>query len=234
MQSTQIHDDALETLGWHLGADEVYFSAAYTNLSIAESTLERIAEGKLKFEAVQRNHFLAINDLGDCVDGAFDEIVPAEEFTEEAYRICAQALASVHVFCVTALEAHINCLAKQYFTGPALDSFDKLSLEGKWIFLPRILGAPGFDVGQQPFQDFTGLLKYRNTLVHHKNRKGVSASGPVLKGRLGLTIAEARRSIEAVAGMVKLLATQTNRPQPHWITLRKNEYFQVVVEPRSA
>lgn len=232
MQSTQIHKDALETLGWNLEADEVYFSAAYTNLAIAESTLGRIAEGKLKFDEIQRDFYLEMHDRGDCVDGALDDIRPAEDYTEEAYRLCAQALASVHVFCVTALESHINCLAKQHLTGSALENFDKLSLEGKWMFLPRILGVPGFDVGHQPFQDFAEIIKYRNTLVHHKNRNGQSENIPVFEGRLGLTAMDARKSIEATAGMIKLLAEQLRHRKPVWIARRENTYFQIVIEPR--
>jgi hypothetical protein len=96
----------------------------------------------------------------------YDELEPiyiqmegAEFDIGSAYGPYMQHIALTHILCATAAEAHINVVAKGRLKGKFKDNFEKISLEGKWLFLPKILGKAGFDQGAEPFQSFSKLNK---------------------------------------------------------------------------
>src|SRR5439155_11137514 len=95
-----------------------------------------------------------------------------------------------HLLCASCLEAHINQHAKDVLAGKEYDDFDKISLTGKWRFLPKLLGKAGFESGTEPFQSFDRLVGWRNDLIHYKRRREEWNSKPIpgFLEKLGLTI----------------------------------------------
>lgn len=159
---------------------------------------------------------------------------PALEFikTESHTRIHStfvQRVAHVHLFSAFSLEAHINIRAVDHLSGQHLESFDKLSLDGKWLFFPRLIGLKGFEPGAIPYQHFSRLVKFRNALAHFKSSqeqwKGMTDTGFIKK--LGLTLANAENSLRANKEMISELAVQLDELPPDWLTDKTINYFQL-------
>jgi hypothetical protein len=104
--------------------------------------------------------------------------------------------------------------------GRSFDEFDKLSVSGKWLFYPRLIGVGSYDPGQQPFQGFQVLIGRRNALVHYKvrtNRLRYGFAVPDFVEQMGLRTREMEESLKTVSSMVASLATMERRELPGWI-----------------
>jgi len=175
-------------------------------------------------------------DLGDEIDVSFsnEQVTLVEDLkstAKEASSRSLQAAATTHMFCIAALEAHINKIASSCMKSKMFDHYEKLPIEGKWLLLPQLLGKTGFDPGQQPFQDFSHLIKIRNALVHYKGKKvaGFYADSADLYKPLGLTVEEATTSVEATKKMIIKLAEIMAHDAPNWIQDTAAEYLNVEV-----
>jgi len=145
-----------------------------------------------------------------------------------AYGPFLQYLATVHILCATSLEAHINIRAKETLKGRFFRDFERISLEAKWLFLPKLLGIAGFEPGTEPFQGFARLIKYRNEIVHYKGRKeewNRQGGVPSFLEKLGFTLAAAENSLDCVRNMITTLANQLDQATPHWLHVVEDGYF---------
>lgn len=156
-----------------LAVDAMYLSAARQALSRAEKATKRINKAELKVRSLQFQ-----------IDGlcGHDEIFQPENYEKlerlsigmedaeygvgDSYGPYLQDLATVHILCAASAEAHINIRGKDLLEGRIWDTFERLSLDGKWLVLPRLIGLSGFMAGAEPFQSFDRLIKWRNNLVH--------------------------------------------------------------------
>lgn len=226
-----------------LAVDAMYFHAAMESLgrAAAASLAVKKADTKVarhlsKIEALKEEH-----EREDIADLAYHERLErlAIQMEDIEYGVGAtygpllQRIAAVHFFAVASLEAHVNQRAQQHFGGQPLDEFEKLSLRGKWLFLPKMLGVPGFDPGQEPFQAFGSLIRWRNRLVHYRAQREPwdgSSDPPHFLQRLGLSVASARKAVATVPKMVKILAQQLGDDEPWWLDADKPSYFEVQME----
>ena len=113
-----------------------------------------------------------------CVE-CLQETYPTELGTTAANDFCAHAI-DVYIFSVAALEAFINetLLSEFYIPGSTggvpwrvfRNTFEDLGIKEKYYLLPLFLFGKTYDKGRQPYQDFTTLVKIRNTLIHHKEK----------------------------------------------------------------
>ena len=46
-----------------------------------------------------------------------------------------QLIAAVHLLCAASLEAHINIRSQDLLEGEAIEQFERLPFESKWLFL---------------------------------------------------------------------------------------------------
>jgi len=150
-----------------------------------------------------------------------------------AYGLMIKEIAIVHILSAAALEAHINGVAAERLTGKDFDHFEKLSLEAKWLFLPRLLGLESFNPGNEPFQSFSRLIKIRNELVHYKGHQEdwVSGGPPAFLSELGLTLVDSEKALKSVFGMIDALARMMKTEPPYWLRkdLKEMNYFDVSV-----
>jgi hypothetical protein len=171
---------------------------------------------------------------------AYDELEPVSIQMESAdYQLgkahapLLKEVAIVNILCVACLEAHINDLAKEAFRGREARSFERLALEAKWLFFPRLIGCRGFEPGQQPFQGFAKMLTIRNELIHHKGVREDWQQGsvPAFVSKLGLTIGHAQESLKAVERMIRELAAQRAVEPPFWLRadLTEISYFEAKI-----
>jgi hypothetical protein len=208
--------------------DAMYYHAAQENYKAAKMALKDIEKADRRFTRLKakEEHVLDIHD-GDSFS-AYDELElinikmeSAEYSIVAAYGPHLQCLALTHILCASAAEAHINQIAKEILTGKFRDQFEKVSLEGKWLFLPKMTGRYCFDQGAEPFQSFSMLIKYRNELVHYKGKKenwgGFEQGRPKFLDKLGLSLSEAHRSIQTVKIMILELSKMTQKEPPYWL-----------------
>lgn len=133
------------------------------------------------------------------------------------------SIATTHMLCAGALEAHINIRAAELLKGGDFAEFDRCSLSEKWLSYPTLKAVTGrFDAGRQPFQNFQTLIKRRNALAHYKDsRARVKVHNPYdvppFVQKLGLTTKAADESLATVQAMVSALATMEGNGVPEWI-----------------
>lgn len=216
-------------------------------LNAAEQAFERAVKGESAIEAAVRrverlNQHLKrmLEKHNGSSHAAYEELEPisiqlesAEYDLGAAHAPVLQALALVHILAAASLEAHINGRAVERLSGKHFELFEKFSLEAKWITLPKLLGLAGFDVGIEPFQSFSRLVKLRNSLVHYKSKREewIPPGVPTFLAELGLTPDEAEGSIKAAKRMIKELSRQLGSAEPFWLRRRdKTSYFRVNFE----
>lgn len=219
-----------------LNVDAMFFHSAVNNLTDATKHKAVADAANEELNSIPWLDDYEVWDLGDEIDVSFskEEIKYVEDLKDkakEAFSRVLQSTATTHMFCVAALEAHINKIASSYIKAKMFDHYEKLSIEGKWLLLPQLLGKRGFEPGHQPFQDFSHLIKTRNVLVHYKGKKipGFYADSTDLYKPLGLTVEEAHTSVEATKKMIVRLAEIMELAPPKWIQDTAAEYLNVEV-----
>jgi hypothetical protein len=151
----------------------------------------------------------------------------AEDQIVALYSPFLQSIAVLHFLCVATLETFINITAKSQLDGKTLEKFERISLETKWLFLPRFGGFDGFNPGKEPFQSFSKMIKIRNALVHYKplKSKWKSPGIPDFLPKLGLTLEAASASLNSVEQMVRALSDQMGNNIPFWLDTTYVSYF---------
>lgn len=229
--------------------DAMFFHAAQENYKAAEKALKDIEKADRKFARLRAKERTILDRHNRDSWNAYDELEPvyiqmdsAEYSIGAAYGPHLQYLALTHILCSAASEAHINQMSKETLTGKFRDQFEKVSLEGKWLFLPKMIGRYSFDQGAKPFQSFSILIKYRNELVHYKGKKETWESfeqgPPTFLDKLGLSLPEAHRSLQTIRMMILELSKMTQREPPYWLRKGYNKlpadiitnFFEIEIE----
>ena len=219
------------------GIDALYFNAACQNYHFAVQHWPKVFNGQKEYRHLieQRNELE--KRLGDDAveeNPIFYEAMSKIEFQaitiRKMFNPSLQYMATIHILCAGSLEAHINAIAKSALSGVIFDSFEKAPLELKWHTLPKLINLNGFKNGEEPFQNFSRLVKFRNALLHYKSKKEKWTSPdrmPEFLEKLGLTLPLSKRSIDTVADMVIGLSKQMGKSVPDWLNLQETEYIDV-------
>ena len=229
------------TDGWqtYMQTDAMYFHAARQAHVRAENCLKEIENAQKLWTSLDQEWERILSNHDGDLHSAYDELEPIAMQLEDAHYGIGEAhapmikeIAVVHILCIATLEAHIDSVAKEILSGKKQYLFRRLSLEAKWLFLPKIIGLSGFDPGREPFQSFSRLLKYRNDLIHYKGlkEKWIYGSIPQFINQLGLTVEDSKKSIAAVVGMMRELSQRRNTEPPYWLREDLNEmsYFEIL------
>src|SRR5438874_179538 len=120
-----------------------------------------------KEERIRRRHAKAPTVMHEKLESIAIQLCDSEQYSlEQGFGTAAMECALVHILSAAAAESFINAIANERLSGQEWDAFDKLSIEGKWLFLPRLVKVKGFKPGEQPHQGFSKCVKYRNGLMH--------------------------------------------------------------------
>jgi hypothetical protein len=215
--------------------DAMCYHAAQLIYDSAARCIPRIRQAESDFDNLLQQEIALLERHRNNLDGAYDEherlaiVMEGQEYEIGlVYGPFLQHLATVHILCVTSLEAHINIRAKETLRGQFFRDFERIPLEAKWLFLPKLLGFPGFNPGAEPFQGFSQLVKYRNKIIHYKGRKEEwSRQGcvPSFLEKLGFTLEAAQNSLDSVKSMITEIANQLEQEPPHWLVAEGGAYF---------
>lgn len=77
---------------------------------------------------------------------------------------------TVIVLLAQALEAFINVVAHARLSPALWQSVERMELKPKLLVVTRLVTGQEWNKGEQPFQDFSRLIRLRNDLVHYKPR----------------------------------------------------------------
>jgi len=239
-QSKQAKPGEREVMSAHLPrhveldllVEQMYYSSAIAAASQAGDLVSRLVarEGQLSWLI-----FAEAYDLGDEIDPdeedfrLFDEA--ADRFRHQ-FGVFLQSLVITHVLSAMSLEAYINRVASEHLSRRFLGAFERLSLEEKWIFLPRLLGAETFEPGSEPFQGFASLLRRRNRLVHAKatNIGRLLLPDRTIDDLMSDGMRDARHSIVTVDAMCGRLSDLLSLPLPDWLKDVQAEPFRIRCE----
>jgi len=215
--------------------DAMYFHMALENVEQAKRAKVRVDSMNKQISKLEKKEEEIIKRYNGDVFTAYSELEPIAIAIvdnlhlrlEEAYKPYLEALSLIYLLGVASLEAHINIRAENTLTGTHLEHFDKLSLEGKWLFYPKITGKSGFDPGREPFQSFSKIVKNRNKLVHYKNRQELWQSGkvPQFVDALGLNLKAVQHAVAVVKQMMLAIAKQFKENAPDWLKNKPISYF---------
>ncbi len=235
---TSLSEEARRTAMIRLDVDAMYLSAAVQALSRAEKASKRITKAEIKRSSLryQLGQVCPPDEIPE--DGAYAKIErlalaleDADYLVDEAYGPVLQDLAAVHILSVASAEAHINTRAKELLEGRLWDSFERLSLDAKWLMLPSLKQRPAFKAGAEPFQSFDKVVRYRNSLVHYKAHKEPWMNEPPeFLNKLGLSLEAAEQSISSVRSMIAELANRLGQTPPLWLDGKPGNFYNIQVE----
>lgn len=223
-------------LGLEIDFEEVLFRQALRGVQEAATLIEtlRDREGDLKW--LDLHDLFVMWDMGDEIDVPTRAIGSAAEQAKEALGLILQGLVAAHVFGVMTLEAHINRRAGELLSGSLLRNFARLSLEGKWLLLPRLACKETFDSGTMPFQGFKKLVSVRNELVHSspgtEDRFFPLESGPLAGA--GAALGRTKLAIQTVRAMATELASMLGDSPPAWVRGEGAVFFHLTTQSPSA
>lgn len=225
-----------------LAVDAMYFNAAKEALSRAARVTKEInkAERRLSRCQAKIDRLIELREDDEVVPSCYDKLERLALQMEDleygvgaAYGPFLQNLAAVHVFAAAALEAHVNIRGQELLSGRLLALFERLPLDAKWLFLPRLHSLIGFDPGAQPYQGFDRLIRTRNKLMHYKVQREPwcgSDVPPQFLEAIGLSLEAAEESVATVRKMAKELAHQLGERAPWWLDADNPSYFQIEQE----
>jgi hypothetical protein len=149
---------------------------------------------------------------------------------ELLYEPVVRHFSSAKILAVNSAEAYINEVAGCELKGKQFDEFDKLSLVGKWLFLPSLIKIKKkFSHDKNPLQGFVALVKERNKLVHFKGSR-VTLNNPELPNFLesfNLTPSSCRANIENVKMIIKELSLSwVGSNGPDWLNALSDTKFR--------
>jgi hypothetical protein len=143
--------------------DAMYFHAAKTSLAHAASFRRRLENANAQVANLQgkmdaligirednEEETPLIRSFSNNLESLYFQIEGAEYRLGEAYGPILQGVATTHIVCAASAEAHINIQAQTKLKGREWAAFERLAVDTKWMFLPKLLGLPGFDPGAQP------------------------------------------------------------------------------------
>jgi hypothetical protein len=209
-----------------LAMDALYFHAAIEAFKEAKSSDIRVKDTSQKLESISKDVETVYTscsgdqqERNDRIDPLRREYQAVLDERDTAYRQYLQSLAIIHILCAASLENFIYSLSKNKCSRVWFNNFKKLSLEGKWLLLPKILALEGFNPGEQPFQAFSDLVGFRNELIHFKEHKEewVIGETPSFLKKIGLTLDLAENSISCVRKLVSEVSKQMGNNVPYWI-----------------
>ncbi len=217
-----------------LHVDIMYFHAARRHLELANESWPHVEKAleTLKELDEEWEHLHADDDL-PLEESRLERIAISTEHQFEtvgfAYAPVLEHIAIVHLLCANCLEATINAIGKDLLTGSMFEEFDKLSLTGKWLFLPKIRELKGFDPGKEPFQSFNRMIKFRNHLTHYRPKKedGPAFAVPTFLASLGLTVEDAECSVKVTRKMVGDIHRQLKREMDYGWDAERWTYFGI-------
>jgi hypothetical protein len=231
---TKKHEDE-EPRSWFysiLHVEIMFFHAARCHLELAKEgwppvkkALNELKELDDQWELLQAGDEIPLND------SRFERTVISAEHQFEsvgfAYAPVLENIAIIHLLCANCLEATINAIGEDLLSGSMFEEFDKLSLTGKWLFLPKIQKLKGFDPGTEPFQSFSRMVRFRNLLTHYRPKKerGPAFAVPKFLASLGLTVDDAERSLKVTRKMVGEIHKQLKREMDHGWDADRWTYF---------
>ena len=135
-----------------LAGDAMYFYAARNALANGVECTRAIDLANADLASLQQN----IDRLSRTPEGGVDDRLISRNSTKleplfiqmegaeyrlgAAYGPMLQGLSIAHILCVASAEAHINIQAHTRLGGRELKLFERLALDTKWLFLPKLLG----------------------------------------------------------------------------------------------
>lgn len=210
--------------------DAIYFNAAKRCYLEANNSIKKIDKAYKRYyiltnkiERIEEKYKHSDYDEGyDKIESLCIQQEDAEYQIRKSYGPFIQQICLTHILAILTLEAHINFKADELLKGKEKDNFLDLSLESKWMFLPKILQSGGFNYGIEPFQSFSRLIKIRNKLVHYKPKDEdwqlIEENFPIKD--FGISLDHAEKSLKTVKDMIIQLADFLKIESPHWVTER--------------
>lgn len=204
-----------------LSVDAMFFRAATEHYERARNWQPAVA---IALEAAQSLHDRAYA-IPDTPENFHELVSLGNELHDRecdlatAHAPVLAALGSAHILAASATEAHINQRAKSALSGKLWDNFERMSVEAKWLFYPRLIGHESFDPGAKPYQQLCRLFGRRNALIHYKPRREPwkSFGVPSFLSALGLSLDAALESLAAVQGAISEIARILGEEPPQWL-----------------
>lgn len=147
----------------------ILFVAACTEMRQGDKHYSKL---QLKIEKLKKEIENNRSESGDFTYDFRTKMFRKLRELEQLYEPVVRHFSCAKILAVNAAEAYINEVAGCELKGKQFEEFDKLSLVGKWLFLPSLLKSENhFSQDKNPLQGFITLVKQRNKLVHFKGSR---------------------------------------------------------------
>jgi hypothetical protein len=219
---------SLELAGIFFVAAVEYASAGNTAFEQLNSKLHQFRNvfaefGTLDSAEIARNAIEKIKE-DHLIDSLWD-LRRIEILYEPVVRHYSLAIISV----ITSAETFINEVAEVVIEGnTAREYFDKLPIQAKWLFLPKLMGMKcNFSLDKKPLQDFSKAVKIRNALIHFKGRRNIlgEKKTPAFLVELGLLPKNIKNAIDSVRNLIRNFSLKWHDGYgPDWLYTDEKEF----------
>lgn len=164
--------DPFSNVDINLDLPGIYFAEAWSQYKNGLKLYKKLTKSIRKHDNLAK----LFNDLGKKnpkkADKMGTDVIWSLRELEILYEPVVKHFALSTILLVGTAEAYINEVAEVLLSSRMYNEFDKLSLLGKWIFLPKICKIKvKWDVGSEPIQSLSKLISIRNRLMHFKGRR---------------------------------------------------------------
>lgn len=207
---------AYANIDLHLDLAGIFYRAAWEHIVAGRDAHSMLlAEMREHAELVRRYRNLFAKAYGPnqeqvdsmAFEDAFTDAVQSLGSLEAYYEPVVRHHSLAIINLVATVEAYINEVGGFVLEGKAeFNEFDKLSVTGKWVFLPRLMGLKTrFELGKRPLQTVAALLRQRNRLVHYKSspKKLGLSDPPTFLVDFGLRPDDVQRAFEGVRQLIR-------------------------------
>src|ERR1051325_470479 len=131
----------------YLMVDVMYYHAACQSYEHAKRLTKAIEKAEQKVRVLQQRWDNIKEEYEDDATSRYKlqerlatQMESADYDVGVVYGPYLQALAITQIMSAATLESHINARGKEFLNGKSLEQFERIALEAKWLFLPRMLG----------------------------------------------------------------------------------------------
>ena len=231
-------DYLLNKMDLNLDLAGIFFVASWEHMEEGEKAFHKLKNKKENYDKL----ITKINKLRQSVDNVkqikkttsmlsnkLEKLITNLRKLEFYYEPVIRHFSLAKILLVASAEAYINEVAAIEIKGQSpQDEFDKLSIIGKWLFLPKLLKMKTiFYLDRDPLQSFSKLVRSRNKLIHFKfkPRKLVDYDIPPFIDGLSLSHKETEEAFKSVKNLISEFSLAwTDSYGPDWLNPNGKEY----------
>lgn len=207
---------AMKTFPLHLELDGIFYVAAYEHIEAGNGYFKKAFQAFKRYndfkKKIEEKHKDDVVEFGAAM-------IPKLRNLEFHFEPVIKHFSIAKILLAATAEAHINRIAEKGLSHGDIEEFNKLSIVGKWLLLPKLLKTKKqFEKNSNPMQGFIALIRERNKLIHYKSqpKKVGDFEIPSFLDDYNFTPQSMEKNLHAVRDLIR----EFDQPgEPRWLSI---------------